>query len=62
MSKLQVEALTAGPRGPDGLTASERALLVELRQQGYELVADWCTGPHGTRYEHRRVIRRRGAA
>lgn len=60
-NKSQAEAIASGSRGPDGLTASERALLLELRQQGYELVADWCTGPHG-RYEHRRVIRRRGAA
>lgn len=48
------------PASP-ALTADERALLLVLRQQGYELVADWCSGPRGP-YQHRRVIRRRRAA
>lgn len=59
--KSQVNALISGPRGPDGLTDNERLLLLTLRKQGYDLVSDWCTGPHGP-YQHRRVIRRRKVA
>lgn len=59
-NKPQVEPNVRPVTSP-ALTADERALLLTLRQQGYELVADWCSGPRGP-YQHRRVIRRRRAA
>lgn len=60
--KSQVEfSADVRPVTSPALTADERALLLTLRQQGYELVADWCSGPRGP-YQHRRVIRRRRAA
>lgn len=61
MSKSQVESLISEPRTPGRLNGAELLLLLTLKRQGYELVADWCIGPHGP-YQHRRVIRRRRAA
>lgn len=58
----EIAALVEGPRAPGRLNGPELLLLLELRRQGYELVADWCQGPDGARFQHRRVIRRRGAA
>lgn len=44
--------ITQQPRGVDGLTAGERAILMSLRQAGYELVSA---------YGYRRYITARAA-
>lgn len=60
-SQVEVDVRPVTSPASPALSAEERTLLLVLRQQGYELVADWCIGPHGP-YQHRRVIRRRRAA
>lgn len=57
----EIAALVEGPRLPGGLTWAEYELLLTLRQQGYDLVSDWCQGPRGG-YYHKRVIRKAKSA
>lgn len=58
----EVEAIVSGPRTRGRLNGAELLLILELRRAGLELSREFLTGPNGARFEHKRVIRRRGAA
>ena len=56
--KQRAHELTNGPRGLDGRTAAERALLAKLWAMNYECRRSWLVNNEGI-YEHERVVVRR---
>lgn len=56
--KERAAQLTAGRRGPDGLTDLERMLLMRLRAQGLEVSTGRLQNSGGT-FQHKRVVARR---
>lgn len=56
--KERAAQITAGTRGPDGLTVNERMLLTHLRTQGYEIRRSFMVNDSGFWHHDRAVVRR----